>query len=246
MKISTKIAIAILALGALCIPGAPSASGAEAPPYAVTPDGVTLTDGGTFPAHGHVNWQTNLRSGGTHFDPNNGQPGGAFIGQTFFPIALQPGECITWVQYSETGYHYGENGEPPVCAPATTPTPEPTSPSTPETPAPSPSSTAPPTEPSPSPMPEVSPSPTPTESTPSLPTPTPTTTTSPQPTAEVTPEPSATTPALGAQPPAADAPNIERLAATGGMSPAGAAAVIAIILLALGTAIGVALHRRQR
>lgn len=37
------------------------------------------------------------------------------IGKTVLPVPLKKGQCIEWVQWSETGYHYGENGEPPVC-----------------------------------------------------------------------------------------------------------------------------------
>lgn len=37
------------------------------------------------------------------------------IGKKILPVPLKPGQCIEWVQWSETGYHYGENGEPPVC-----------------------------------------------------------------------------------------------------------------------------------
>ncbi|WP_141692851.1 hypothetical protein [Leifsonia xyli] len=86
-------------------------------PYHVSVDGVTLTDGSTFPANGDVNYRTTSRSSGMHFDPNNNQRGAAFIGKTFLPIKLAPGECIVWVQYSNTNYHYGEGGNAPVCKP---------------------------------------------------------------------------------------------------------------------------------
>ncbi|AGW41849.1 hypothetical protein O159_18190 [Leifsonia xyli subsp. cynodontis DSM 46306] len=118
--------LALSVLGATVASGNVAANAAAAP-YSVTSAGVTLTDGSTFPANGHVNYRTTLRSVGVHFDPNNNQPGGAFIGKTFLPIDLAPGECIVWVQYGSTNYHYGEGGEPPVCKPTTdgssTPTP---------------------------------------------------------------------------------------------------------------------------
>ena len=37
------------------------------------------------------------------------------IGKTVLPVPLKAGQCIEWVQWSETNYHYGEQGEPPVC-----------------------------------------------------------------------------------------------------------------------------------
>lgn len=106
--------------------------GSDSPtPYTVTVDGVQLPDGDTFQAHGHINWRTTLTTGGMHFDPNNNQPGGVYIGESFFPINLQPGECITWVQISNYNEHFGEGGQDPICAPEEeTPPPKPEQPQT--------------------------------------------------------------------------------------------------------------------
>jgi type V secretory pathway adhesin AidA len=211
---------ALVALAALMIYGGPSY--ATEAPYTVSAEGVTLTGGATFEAHGHVNYRTTERSGGVHFDPNNGQPGGAFIGQSFLPIDLEPGECIVWVQWSSTNYHYGENGEPPVCAPEPTPTPTPTP--TPEpTPEPTPTVTPTPT-PEPTPEPSVTPTPQPTPTEPvATPTPTPTATATPQPSPSATPSPVAS----GSVPPT------ERLADTG----ADGSLILWGSLLALGLAL---------
>lgn len=117
-KIGALAAVVALSIGSLSIATAAHAGGSDSPtPYTVTVTGVQLPEGDTFRAHGHINWRTTLGSGGMHFDPNNGHPGGAFIGQSFFPISLQPGECITWVQISHYNEHFGEGGQEPVCAP---------------------------------------------------------------------------------------------------------------------------------
>lgn len=117
-KIGALAAALALSIGSLSIATAAHAGGSDSPtPYTVTVTGVQLPDGDSFRAHGHINWRTTLGSGGMHFDPNNGHPGGAFIGQSFFPIELAPGECITWVQISHYNEHFGEGGQAPVCAP---------------------------------------------------------------------------------------------------------------------------------
>ena len=118
-KIGALAAAVALSIGGLTISAsAAQAAGSDGPtPYTVTATGVQLPEGDTFRAHGHINWRTTLGSGGMHFDPNNGHPGGAFIGQSFFPITLAPGECITWVQISHYNEHFGEGGQAPVCAP---------------------------------------------------------------------------------------------------------------------------------
>lgn len=126
MKKIAGAAVATLALaGALLIPAtAAHAGGSDAPtPYTVTASGVQLPAGATFQAHGHINWKTTTGSYGMHFDPNNNQPGGAFIGKDFFPIQLAPGECIVWVQVSNYNEHFGEGGQAPVCAPSEEPPP---------------------------------------------------------------------------------------------------------------------------
>lgn len=109
-------AIAVVFGGVVAVPAAANAENSDSPTtYSVTPTGVYLADGDVFQAHGHINWKTNRTSGGMHFDPNNGHPGGEFIGKSYFPIALSPGECITWVQISHHNAHFGEGGQKPVC-----------------------------------------------------------------------------------------------------------------------------------
>lgn len=94
--------------------------------YDISPEGITLPDGYSFHAHGHINYKvvtldgTYLRTENMHFDPNNGHPGGAYIGQTFFPFNLAEGECVSWVQLGHNKIelnnpHFGEGGQEPVC-----------------------------------------------------------------------------------------------------------------------------------
>lgn len=113
------LAAVALVLGMLGAASAAHAAGSDAPtPYTVTAEGLTLPEGVTFPAHGHVNWRTTWAQHGVHFDPNNNQPGGAYIGESFLAWNLEPGECIVWVQVSMYNEHFGEGGQAPVCAPA--------------------------------------------------------------------------------------------------------------------------------
>ena len=99
--------------------------------YTVTPEGVQLPEGQTFQAHGHINIKITtlegvyIRDVNMHFDPNNGHPGGQFIGQSFYQVDLADGECIGWVQVHGFNYHFGENGEEPVCETETPVIPEP-------------------------------------------------------------------------------------------------------------------------
>lgn len=162
--------------GFALIPGVASAGSDSPTPYTVTADGITLPADTVFPAHGHVNWRTTSSSGGIHFDPNNNQPGAVYIGASFLPITLAPGECITWVQISLYDEHYGEGGQPPVCKPTTKPEPteEPT-----WTPEPTPSTTTAAPSESPTTTPEPSTPPTGHSSPPSE-----TPTSQPQPTSE--------------------------------------------------------------
>lgn len=118
MKVKHLGLALVIATGALFVaPSGAFAAGSDDPtPYTVSETGVQLPAGDTFQANGHINWRTTAGSGGMHFDPNNGHPGGAYIGQSFFPITLAPGECITWVQISHYNEHFGEGGQAPVCA----------------------------------------------------------------------------------------------------------------------------------
>jgi len=113
--------------------------GCTTPYYTVSSTGVTLVGTSTYPASGHVNFQYiscsdykgvgskadqpsywNVLSGGLHFDPNNNQPGGAYIGKSYFPFSAGTslpgaGYCVIWVQVSTLNQHYGEGGQGPVC-----------------------------------------------------------------------------------------------------------------------------------
>lgn len=118
-RIFAGIATAALFITAL-VAGAPpaSAGGSDAPtPYLVTVEGVTLLDGETFQENEHVNWRTSWEEHGVHFVPNNGHPGAVYIGQSFIPFNLEPGECVIWVQVSKYNEHFGEGGQEPVCKP---------------------------------------------------------------------------------------------------------------------------------
>ncbi|MEO8707723.1 MAG: hypothetical protein ABI400_01615 [Lacisediminihabitans sp.] len=131
------VAVALVVTGASL--GAVAAGSDGPTPYTVTAQGVTLPTGVTFPSSGHVNYKaTNLDgtgevSFGVQFDPNNGQPGGHFIGLSYFPFSnvasdgthgavttsaastFPGGYCITWVQLSDYNEHFGEGGQKPVC-----------------------------------------------------------------------------------------------------------------------------------
>ncbi|KAK9897027.1 carbohydrate-binding module family 1 protein [Cystobasidium minutum MCA 4210] len=121
-----------------------TSDGCTDPVYTIGSDGsVNLSNGGTLPASGHINFQYipysqytgsgSYRSKpstwspvgcGMNFDPNNNQPGGAYIGQGSFPFSAActlpaEGYCIIWVQYSNANQHYGEGGQGPVCYPGT-------------------------------------------------------------------------------------------------------------------------------
>lgn len=128
-----KILIPVLALLALLLAAPASAAGSDGPtPYSVTTEGVQLPDGATFAAHGHVNVRfygpdpdAPLEATGIHFDPNNGHPGGQWIGKSFIPwsaFGIPSGSEIRWVQVHGYNEHFGEGGQKPV---PVTPRPEP-------------------------------------------------------------------------------------------------------------------------
>lgn len=170
MKLRTVLALGAVALGALCLMGAPSlayAGGSDsATPYTVDATGITLPAGVTFKDNGHVNVKTNLGDKGIHFESLNNQPSGQWIGKNFLPwsaFGLDTSKvCVTWVQIAEYNEHFGEGGQKPVGHGCVTESP--------------------------------SPSPTPTETVTASPSPSPTVTETPRPTATptVTPKPSVT------------------------------------------------------
>lgn len=124
-KLFMLAAAAVLAFGVSVVaPQAVSAGGSDGSvPYTVTATGVTLSGGAKFEAHGHVNWKTTAGNFGVHFDPNNGHPGGKWIGKATFKFTppLAPGECLTWVQVHGFNEHFGEGGQEPICVPTEEP-----------------------------------------------------------------------------------------------------------------------------
>lgn len=165
-------------LGVVVFATAARAAGSDSPtPYTVDKTGITLPAGQTFPAHGHVNvrWTNPDGAAGVHFDPNNGQPGGVWIGQPSIPwtaFGVPAGACVAWVQVSTFNEHFGEGGPPPMCLTEEepwTPEPQPTeTPTTTPAPSPTPSPTSVPTSPV-LPSPTVAPSPGPSGAAPATP-----------------------------------------------------------------------------
>lgn len=127
-----KFWIILVAIAALVLVGAPAnATGSDGvPPYDVGQTGITLPEGDTFPAHGHVNIKytdfegNNEQSAGIHFDPNNGHPGGQWIGETYIPwtaFGLTDNWCLSWVQIHGYNQHYGEGPHKELCIPPVNP-----------------------------------------------------------------------------------------------------------------------------
>jgi len=156
------IATALVSCALVLAPATAHAGGSDSPtPYTVNSEGITLPTGQTFPAHGHVNLTTSQGGKGIHFDPNNNQPGGQWIGQRFIPwsaFGLKECDTVSWVQVSLYNEHYGEGGQSPVtvgdCPPTEEPPPAP-EPTPPEpTPDPEPTPSEPPVDEEPTPEPE--------------------------------------------------------------------------------------------
>ena len=113
--LSAALVLAGSALVAVAATTPAHASGSNIPgsypgdrPFWFTAEGVRTAY--PIPAGGHLN----TNAGSLHFDPNNGHPGAAFIGETLVPwsaLGVAPGACITWGQFSSEGYHFGENNE---------------------------------------------------------------------------------------------------------------------------------------
>jgi len=130
-KILALFAAFIIATMGLSAPA--FAAGSDGPtPYTVDANGVTLPSGETFKAHGHVNIKYKVGnteySKGIHFDPNNNQPGGAWIGKSNIPwsaFAVPANGCVTWVQVHGYNEHFGEGGQTPVCLGTPKPDPDP-------------------------------------------------------------------------------------------------------------------------
>ena len=179
MRPARIIALTAALVAAFVVSGPAHAGGSDSPtPYTVTAQGIAFPR--PLAAHDHVNVRlTDGTSRGLHLDPNNGHPGGAWIGASFLPrsaLGITSG-CISWVQVAGYNEHFGEGGQSPICLSPTptptvtpTPTPEPSWTAAPEptvepTPEPTPTSPEPssspsPTQPEPSPEPSVTVAPT--------------------------------------------------------------------------------------
>jgi len=119
-----KIILTLLGILALLLAAPAAQASSDSPtPYLVTTEGVQLPAGDTFEANGHVNVRfyapdDNVqRSAGLHFDPNNGHPGGQWIGKSFIPwsaFGIEDGSEIRWVQVHGYNEHFGEGGQKPI------------------------------------------------------------------------------------------------------------------------------------
>lgn len=113
------------------------AAPANTAPYTLTEEGIAFSS--PILPHGHVNVRTT--DSGTknlHFEPKQGSQGKPWIGKKFLPWSALgiTNDCIEWVQWSETNYHFGENGESKFCIGTEDPepTPDPTTTTDPTTP----------------------------------------------------------------------------------------------------------------
>lgn len=123
-KIFALFAALFLAMAAFAGPAVANGGSDGTTPYTVNGSGVTLPAGDTFKANGHVNikytapGQQGEKSKGIHFDPNNNQPGGVWIGKSNIPwsgFGLSGNFCVTWVQVDGYNQHFGEGGQEPFC-----------------------------------------------------------------------------------------------------------------------------------
>lgn len=128
-----------LLLGGLAAPA--WAGGSDSPPpYMLTPDGIHLSeplvDGDHLNVRRSDGEEINIHIEAKCADRDDaecaGKPGrdARWLGATLIPwsaFGVDGDVCAVWVQHARTGYHYGEQGEPPYCpgAPDPDPTPEP-------------------------------------------------------------------------------------------------------------------------
>lgn len=113
--VASVLGAALLALGGVFItsPIAFAASTSIGSPYPGDRPFWFEEDGVHFATTLSAHQEINLGIGSLHLDPNNGHPGGAFIGTKFIPweaLGIEPGECITWGQWGGApNYHFGED-----------------------------------------------------------------------------------------------------------------------------------------
>lgn len=102
----------------------------QLPDFTLGESGVTLNNGHVWSDNDHLNVRTDSGTVNYHAEAKCGsvpapaecsvkmQYAANDIGQTFIPwdhLGVVDGSCIEWVQYAQTNYHYGENGESSYC-----------------------------------------------------------------------------------------------------------------------------------
>ena len=121
-RLISGAAIAAVAFGGLTISATTAtAAGSDSPvPYTVDATGITLPTGQTFPDNGHVNVESNLGDKNIHFESQNDQPSGEWIGESFLPWSAFGYDtsklCVSWVQIADFNEHFGEGGQEAVGA----------------------------------------------------------------------------------------------------------------------------------
>ena len=113
--------------------------------YEITEDGITLTTPWQDADHlnvrtesGTVNFHAEAKCAAIPAPPECSpimQTAAQKIGQNFISwddLGINPESCIEWVQFSRANYHFGEQGEAPLCltTPPVVPEPEPETPPT--------------------------------------------------------------------------------------------------------------------
>ncbi len=108
------------------------------PDFTLGDSGVTLNNGHVWSDNDHLNVRTDSGTVNYHAEAKCGsvpapaecsvkmQYAANDIGQSFIPwdhLGVVGGDCVEWVQYAQTNYHYGENGEGSYCIVDNNPTP---------------------------------------------------------------------------------------------------------------------------
>ena len=114
------------------------ATDGQLPDFTLGESGVTLNNGHVWSDNDHLNVRTDSGTVNYHAEAKCGntpvpaecsvkmQYAANDIGQSFIPwdhLGVVGGDCVEWVQYAQTNYHYGENGEGSYCIVDNNPTP---------------------------------------------------------------------------------------------------------------------------
>ena len=106
------------------------ATDGQVPDFTLGEAGVTLNNGHVWSNNDHLNIRTESGTVNYHAEAKCGnipvppecslkmQYAANDIGQTLIPwdhLGIADGSCVEWVQYAQTNYHYGENGESSYC-----------------------------------------------------------------------------------------------------------------------------------